>query len=163
MYQIPLPRDVKYASVVFGVFGHWEKLFSKSKKVFLGELNLCIGCLLWSISQRKGLVAFLVLTVTVLSVSYSAYLFNVNHDSGFRAFKNLEFGTDLEIIVAPHGIYTDKYVHFENYQRLDFEGFVEVCEETNATVYWEGNGGTRFWAYPLESLGVYYQVPFKWS
>lgn len=90
-----------------------------------------------------------------------SYLDAINRDTGFQYFKNLEFGTDLDVIVAPHGIYTDKYVNFHKFTKFaKFENFVSEAERLNVTVYWEGYNGRRFWFY-VHSSGFYFEAPFK--
>jgi len=106
-------------------------------------------------------------TLAFLLMGFCVYLELINQNTGFQHFKNLEYGTDLEVVVAPHGIYTYKYVHLEYFcECKNFDVFVNTANFYNATVYWEGNNGSLFWFYlgkPNDAVtGIYYKVPLKW-
>lgn len=89
------------------------------------------------------LIGFLIVGCIVL-VGFLTY--SRSQSVGYETFKNLEFGTDLEIVVSPNGIYTRKFVSPENYIVLDnYDDFVLVAEMFDMVVYWEGYNGTWFW------------------
>jgi len=115
----------------------------------------------------KHLFAYVGLGIMVSFLFFNAYLIVINQNTGFQYFKNLEYGTDLEVVVAPHGIYTYKYVHLEYFcECKKFNVFVNTAEYFNATVYWIGNNGDLFWFYLGDSgdavTGLYFKVPLKW-
>lgn len=118
--------------------------------------------------KHRGLYAFFILTVTVALVSYAGFVYQRHSSDSYHYFENLEFGTDLEIVVAPHGIYTEKYVTFATMTKLDFETFVSFCEAENATVYCSSTSDGRFWAYlcpygPTRNIDAYvFEVPYRW-
>ena len=118
--------------------------------------------------KKKGELVLLVLGFCLV-VYVVVHLIVINENIGYHAFKNIEFGTDLEVVVAPHGIYTRKYVDFQHLRRMyDFEDFVSTAENLNVTVYWEGYNGSLFWFYFPEPnncgnrIGLFYEVPLRW-
>jgi len=129
-----------------------------------------------------GLMVFFV-------ISYIAYLSNINSGTGYNQFSNWEFGTNATIEVAPHGIYTDKYIDFNRYQKVPKEIFIETALTLNRTIYYEGYNRGRFWIqltqedvtqnnfqnmsfesgkmlaywnYIQHPYGYWYEVPFRW-
>lgn len=107
--------------------------------------------------------------ISLFSTTYLFYLMQINSNNGYNFFKNLEFGTDLNIIVSPHGIYTYKYLNFENLRECyNSQDFIDTAKNLNITVYWEGFNGSLFWFYFPDlnnvgyRIGLFYEVPIRW-
>lgn len=105
--------------------------------------------------RRKKLM-YSVSFVLVFSGLYLCYVDVINDGRGYRHFKDLEFGTNLTVIVAPYGIYTRKYVGAEYIAQADmtycgWDNFVSLAHKWNNTVYWEGYEGSLFWIVDVNS------------
>jgi len=111
--------------------------------------------------DRKYYCLFLV-ALTIFF--YFAYFININQNQGYNLFKNIHFGDKLNVVVAPHGIYTYKYLNFENLRECYTEEiFRNTAKNLNVTIYWEGNNGRLFWFwFTNETTGLFYYVPIKW-